>query len=442
MKRSTLKRMRLDPTQYIVANCAVYTTIKLDEHDDLAAEQNITTFRMLDTGEVFKNHLAFPCCTVTPPFREEFPDTAEFIGPAPEAPKHGEKFPKSANRIRRELRCKGNHAMNMTDFYRGWKQRVQGNIRKFGFRDPHLIGDLEQTIYLRMIKFRTIEDCKCALTGAAAFSTHAFSVVRTVCLNYLRDNGKHKDCIKCEKHRDCIHGYCMHCKDCTHTEQRPDCRVCSRCADPSQYVVCKECGEVKVCEACKRCAPCKNRVARPARNILSQAEPLFMNGEEGEEFLHPEVVKLCGDGDVTGSPVDRFLELLYAELEGRKWQSGDQHTIKSLTKVCAMLHVGHSPSEIARHYNVSPGAVTIWKKKIRMIGDEIRAKTGMQLDDGLCDPIVEFPDGVTREIIRAKAQRILDQCSLPDDVTMESIRRTAAKIKKATDQKGESDDRN
>lgn len=155
-----------------------------------------------------------------------------------------------------------------------------------------------------------------------------------------------------------------------------------------------------------------------------------MNGEEGEEFLHPEVVKLCGDGGVTGNPVDRFLELLYAELEGRRWQSGK--TIKSLTKVCAMLHVGHSNIEIARYYKVSLPAVSNWKNEIRRIGDAIREKTGMQLDDDLRDPVVEFPDGVTRETIRATARRILDKCSLPDNVTMESIKKTAAKIKNKT----------
>lgn len=409
MKSSTLERLRTDPTQYIIADGAVYATVQLEEHDDLTTEQNITTFKMLATGEVFNDRLAFPCCAVTTLYRDEFPDTAEFLGPAPEAPKHGERFPKSANRIDRDLRCKGDHVMNMDEFYRTWRKKVRANIRRFGFRDPYMIGDLEQAVYLRMIKFRTIEDCKCALAGGAAFSTHAFSVVRTVCLNYKRDNGKQRDCIKCEKHQYCVNGYCAHCKRCAHHGQNPDCKVCSRCADPKYYMLCKDCSMVKVCVTCKRCAACKNRVTRTARNILSQAEPLFMQGPDGDEFLHPEVSKLCDDGGVTGSPVDRFLELLYAELRGRKWQSGRGRTVKSLTRVCALMHVGDTPNEIADDYNVSHAAVSRWKKKIRIIAEEIRMRMGVDLGEDLCDPIVEFPPGVTLAHIKRVAEKIKKQ---------------------------------
>jgi len=407
MKKSLISKLQTSPEDYIIVNgeaFSLYLSADLEGvlKDCPAEERESYTFRMLDTDEV-RTAFVYGVGKISKAHRGRFPDTATFLGSTPPTPKHGEKTPQFVKKSDARKRCKCDHAMDMDTFYRTWKDRVRAAIKNFGVRDSSLIDDLEQNVYVRMIKFRVIEECICALPSpvGASFTTHVFGVIRTVCLNHLRDNGRTKECSRCAIHGGCLTpGFCEKCKSCSPARPNSMCRVCKACNhcpdcvghkpakapacltcdDSYQFTLCKQCKNRKVCVDCRVCRACRDERERPVRNVLSQAEPLFFTGNDGEEFLHPEVSKLCDNGDVVSSPLERFLTLLQAELEQTKPWRDHRGTIKSLTAVNALFYLGYESKEIAARFQSSRGAVAIWRARIKRLAEQVCAKHNIDLE--------------------------------------------------------------
>jgi hypothetical protein len=119
------------------------------------------------------------------------------------------------------------------------------------------------------------------------------------------------------------------------------------------------------------------------RNPLTMAESIeIASGGEEQEFLHPEVAKLCVSTEEGMTSTNEFLDLLYKELaKERPWKSGPkggQGTVKSLSVICKMMHLGYRPKEIAYIFKASPSAVSVWVLKIRGIAKELRERCEKQ----------------------------------------------------------------
>lgn len=108
---------------------------------------------------------------------------------------------------------------------------------------------------------------------------------------------------------------------------------------------------------------------------INKSEPLMMTGEEGEEFLHPEISKLIIDRPDAEGVTEEFLELLYKELAKETvWRSKSSKgtSIKSLSTVCNLLQIGYKPKEIAAIFLVGQSSVSVWVKKIREHAKRVR----------------------------------------------------------------------
>ena len=113
-----------------------------------------------------------------------------------------------------------------------------------------------------------------------------------------------------------------------------------------------------------------NSVRARKRNALDRSERIDMTGEDGEQFLHPEVAKLLKTADAETDVVSEFMERLYEELHNiPSWTSGSRNgrTVKSLSKVCQLWCQGYSAAEIARVFRVGPSSVSAWLQKIKQI---------------------------------------------------------------------------
>lgn len=96
----------------------------------------------------------------------------------------GVAYFKGMNNITRQ----GNSRMaeeirDMDTFARVYKERVRATLRKFGVRNPDLLNDLEQEVYLRMIDKKTLEVFD---PEKGSFGTHVYQVIRTIALNFHR----------------------------------------------------------------------------------------------------------------------------------------------------------------------------------------------------------------------------------------------------------------
>jgi hypothetical protein len=392
MKKSTLVDLKVNPQNYVViwgwvfkkaVPGDIWHEFKVEDLiKDFETARVFCSYKDIQTSKITHRAILLACGRVD---RSEYVDTAMFLDTQGNeiSPKHGEKVPPYLKAYVAKYRCRLNHITDMNKFCIAWSDRVRAGIKKFGIRESNVIDDLEQTVYLRMITFRILEDCICALEDSSAFSTHSFGVIRAVCLNYLRDNGKSANCSKCEKHEDCVNGYCLHCKYCRTYNTNPDCKVCKSCNSDS-YRLCPSCGVKKVCKLCKLCYSCRNEREKSVRNVLSQAEPLLMGGEDGEEYLHPEVVKLCDDDGIENGTFKQFEDMLYLEMEEIDSKSpktpngwtlttpdGEQHRMKSLTMIYNMDKAGLSPSEIGRQLRLSAATISLKRKLIGQLAQKV-----------------------------------------------------------------------